>query len=59
MTINKRQKEKLRQERQREKEEKRQQRKVDKDRRPAAEGDVDPDIAGIIPGPQPIAEEDQ
>jgi hypothetical protein len=59
MTINKRQKEKLRQERQKEKEEKRMQRKVDKDRRPAAEGDVDPDIAGIIPGPQPIPEEDE
>jgi hypothetical protein len=53
-SINKRNKEKQRQDRQREKEAKRQQRKDDKENRPPAEPGVDPDIAGIVPGPQPI-----
>jgi hypothetical protein len=53
-TFIKRQKERARQEKQRLKAEKRAQRKEEKD----VEGDdaprgVDPDIAGIVPGPQP------
>jgi hypothetical protein len=57
-TVNKRNKEKQRQERQREKELKRQQRRGEKEQRaPIEPGGVDPDIAGIVPGPQPIEEE--
>lgn len=53
----KRQKEKERQERQQQKAQDRAQRRKDKaDRPPRGEGE-DPDIAGIIPGPQPIPEE--
>jgi hypothetical protein len=56
-SIQKRQKERDRQERQRVKAEKRKQRKDDRAARtPTADG-VDPDIAGIVPGPQPPAEE--
>lgn len=56
-SVNKRQKEKNRQEKQREKEMKKQQRRNEKvARSPTADG-VDPDIAGIVPGPQPIPEE--
>jgi hypothetical protein len=54
----KRQKEAKRAEKQREKDARREERKKEKSERPAgAEGDVDPDIAGIIPGPQPRLEE--
>ena len=56
-SFTKRQKERQRQERQREKEAKRAERKRDKVDRPEGEAGVDPDIAGIIPGPQPIPEE--
>jgi hypothetical protein len=57
-SINKRQKERQRQDKQREKDAKRQQRRQDKAQRPPSEGGgIDPDIAGIIPGPQPIPEE--
>ena len=55
-SFNKRQKERNRQDKQREKLVKRQERS--KDERPktdAAGGD--PDIAGIVPGPQPVAED--
>jgi hypothetical protein len=53
----KRQKELARQEHKKEKKEKAAQRKVEKDSRgPSSEG-VDPDIAHIVPGPQPIVEE--
>ena len=55
----KRQKEANRRERQAKKEEKREQRKREKasrDDRPLAPGE-DPDIAGIVPGPQPPPEE--
>jgi hypothetical protein len=56
-SANKRQKERSRQDKQREKEAKREQRRRDKaDRAPAGSG-VDPDIAGIVPGPQPPAED--
>ncbi|HWE23699.1 MAG TPA: hypothetical protein VG496_07135 [Myxococcales bacterium] len=57
---NKRQKELLRKERQREKEERREARRREKESRgPRAEGEEDPDIAGIVPGPQPRIEEDE
>lgn len=56
-SINKRQKERSRQDRQREKEAKRQQRRQDKAQRTPTESGVDPDIAGIVPGPQPLADE--
>lgn len=52
-SVNKRQKEKNRQDKQREKEAKRQQRKGDRGSSNANPSGVDPDIAGIIPGPQP------
>jgi hypothetical protein len=56
-SIQKRQKERERQERQRAKAERRKQRKEEKVARlPGAEGE-DPDIAGIVPGPQPLPEE--
>ncbi len=54
-TINKRQKERQRQDKQREKEAKRQQRRQEKVPRAPGDPNVeDPDIAGIVPGPQPI-----
>lgn len=53
-TFMKRSKEKLRQEKQRTKQEKRLERKSVRDNRAANQPGVDPDIAGIIPGPQPI-----
>lgn len=49
----KRQKELSREEKRREKEERREQRKREKAERPDAPDGVDPDIAGIVPGPQP------
>jgi len=56
-SVNKRNKEKRRQEKQLEKDARRQQRREDRQNRPPAEEGVDPDIAGIVPGPQPIPEE--
>jgi hypothetical protein len=56
----KRRKELARQEKQREKLARREQRRTEKRDRGDAEGPPegeDPDIAGIIPGPQPVAEE--
>ncbi|HUB09909.1 MAG TPA: hypothetical protein VMB50_23095 [Myxococcales bacterium] len=54
----KRQKELARQERQREKEQRREQRKRERAERPEkAGGEDDPDLAGIVPGPQPPLEE--
>lgn len=53
---NKRQKELARLERQKEKEARREERKREKADRDPHEDGVDPDIAGIIPGPQPIPE---
>jgi hypothetical protein len=53
----KRQKESKRAEKQREKDARREERKKEKDARgPLAPGAEDPDIAGIIPGPQPKPE---
>lgn len=52
--LEKRRKEASRQEHQKEKAAKKQQRKADKERRrDATDAGVDPDIAGIVPGPQP------
>jgi len=52
-TFLKRQKELARQERQRNKSEKRAQRRTEKGKPQMASGE-DPDIAGIVPGPQPL-----
>jgi hypothetical protein len=52
-TFLKRQKELARQERQRNKSEKRAQRRAEKEK-PQMVGGMDPDIAGIVPGPQPL-----
>lgn len=56
-SIQKRQKERERQERARAKAEKRKTRKEEKVSRGPTEDGVDPDIAGIVPGPQPLPEE--
>ncbi len=53
----KRQKELARLERRREKEAKREQRRREKTTRPTPAQGEDPDIAGIVPGPQPPLEE--
>jgi hypothetical protein len=55
-TFVKRQKERARQDRQREKAAEKDARKRAKAARPDAAPGEDPDIAGIIPGPQPIQE---
>lgn len=52
-SVNKRQKERQRQDRQREKAEKKRLRKEEKAVRPSSPPGEDPDIAGIVPGPQP------
>lgn len=54
----KRQKEIERTQRAKQKAQDREQRKVDKKNRAPSEGGEDPDIAGIVPGPQPIADDD-
>jgi hypothetical protein len=55
----KRQKEASRREHQQKKNERKEQRKRDKDTREpgAPTGGVDPDIAGIVPGPQPLPDD--
>ena len=56
ISLNKRLKEKARQEKAQDKAIRREQRKVEKGNRdPRAPGE-DPDIAGIVPGPQPLPE---
>ena len=57
-SMNKRIKERQRQDKQREKAAKKQERAREKAERPASQDGVDPDIAHIVPGPQPIADED-
>lgn len=52
-TQNKRARERARQEKQQQKAARRMQAKDRKSTRPASAGDEDPDIAGIVPGPQP------
>jgi hypothetical protein len=56
-SVNKRLKERNRQDKQKEKEAKREQRKQEKLQRPTSAGGEDPDIAGIVPGPQPIPDD--
>ncbi len=58
-SMNKRLKERQRQEKQREKAAKRMERKAEKADRPTTADGVDPDIAHIVPGPQPVSEEDE
>jgi hypothetical protein len=53
----KREKEKARIERRKEKDARRQQAKVRRATAPRRDGEIDPDIAGIVPGPQPLPEE--
>ena len=55
-SISNRQKERERQEHQRAKAERRKQRREEKTPRVGGSGE-DPDIAGIVPGPQPLLEE--
>lgn len=50
----KRNKEKLRQDKQKDKLAKRTERKIARDNRPPPTPGVDPDLVGIIPGPQPL-----
>jgi hypothetical protein len=53
-SIEKRMREQQRQQRAREKEQRRAERKRERDSRPAADGATgDPDLEGIVPGPQP------
>ncbi len=57
-TATKRQKEQARLEHRKQKEARREERKKEKaERGPRQPGEVDPDIAGIVPGPQPIPTE--
>jgi hypothetical protein len=53
-SFTKRQKEQARQLNQKKKTERREQRKIERATRPEGETEDDPDIAGIVPGPQPI-----
>ncbi|GAC1352265.1 MAG: hypothetical protein NVS3B20_07950 [Polyangiales bacterium] len=57
-TAMKRNKEAARKEKQADKKAKAEQRLKEKKDRPAGEDGVDPDIAGIVPGPQPREDED-
>ncbi len=56
ISANKRLKEKARQDKAKDKAQERAQRKAEKDNRPAPAPGEDPDIAGIVPGPQPLEE---
>lgn len=57
-SVKKRQKELSRQEHQRDKAERRRERKAEKETRTEGSAGEDPDLAGIVPGPQPtVAEE--
>jgi hypothetical protein len=55
-TLQKREREKAKQERQRQKEARRQEAKERRGTTPTRSGQDDPDLAGIIPGPQPLAD---
>ncbi len=57
-SVNKRQKERARAEKQRDKAAEKARRREEKANRPAGAPGEDPDIAGIVPGPQPVAEEE-
>jgi hypothetical protein len=52
-TLEKRAKERARQEKRKQKEERRANAKIQRSAAPRADGSEDPDIAGIVPGPQP------
>jgi hypothetical protein len=52
-TLEKRAKERARQEKRQKKEERRANAKLQRSQNPKQEGSEDPDIAGIVPGPQP------
>ena len=52
-TLEKRAKERARQEKRKQKDERRAQAKEQRAGNPRQDGDIDPDIAGIVPGPQP------
>jgi hypothetical protein len=56
-SFGKRQKEKNRIEKRQEKEARRKERKEERANRPRQPGEEDPDIAGIVPGPQPPPED--
>ena len=56
-SFGKRQKEKNRIEKPQEKEARRKERKEERANRPRPAGEEDPDIAGIVPGPQPLPED--
>jgi len=56
-SFGKRQKEKGRVEKRQGKQARRTQRKEERANRPTVDGEEDPDIAGIVPGPQPVPEE--
>ena len=56
-TFQKRQKERARLDKQRDKAEKMRLRRAQPNPRATAEPGVDPDIAGIVPGPQPLPEQ--
>jgi len=53
----KRARERARQEKQKQKAERRAERRAEKATRPTHAGEDDPDIAGIVPGPQPRQED--
>lgn len=55
-SFQKRQKERARLDKQREKEERKKQRREERPTRTTGDGGVDPDIAHIVPGPQPVTE---
>jgi hypothetical protein len=52
-TLEKRAKERARQEKRKQKDERRASAKTQRSSSPRQEGEEDPDIAGIVPGPQP------
>jgi hypothetical protein len=56
-SLNKRQRERDRKDHQKAKADKRKQRREERTQRPAGAPGEDPDIAGIVPGPQPPQEE--
>jgi hypothetical protein len=57
-SINKRNREQARRDRAKEKLERRAQRELERQNRPAVPDDADPDIAGIVPGPQPRSDDE-
>ncbi len=59
VTQQKRARERAKQERQQEKNRRREENRSRKTNEPAAAGGEDPDIAGIVPGPQPIPWNDE